>query len=146
MKILIRTTVLIAGVALVGGMGLSLPAAAEEHATSSATHQMTPKFPKSDKCSTSSPCRDVVGEVVRIEESYWIKTPNGHETHMRVSADTKIDSRVKVGDPIAAQLTSSGKAESIKKLKEMPKADELSIPKKTKEVEAETTLKDIRNK
>ena len=60
--------------------------------------------------------------------------------------DTKIDSRVKVGDPIAAQMTSSGMAESIKKLKELPKADELSIPKKTKEVEAETTLKDICNK
>lgn len=49
-----------------------------------------------------------------------------------------------LGDPIAAQLTSTGDADSIKKLKEMPKADELSIPKKTKEVEAETTLKDLR--
>ena len=88
----------------------------------------------------------MVGTIVKIEESYWIKMPNGNETHMRVSPETKIESSVKVGDPIAAQMTSSGMAESIKKLKELPKADELSIPKKTKEVEAETTLKDIRNK
>ena len=146
MKILIGSTILIAGVGLVGGIGLSLPTAAEEHSTSSATHQMSPKFPRSDKCSASSPCRDVVGEIIKVEESYWIKMPNGTETHMRVSADTKMDARVKVGDPIAAQLTSDGDADSIKKLKELPKPDELSIPKKTKQVEAETTLKDLRNK
>ncbi len=91
MKILIGSTILIAGVGLVGGMGLSLPAAAEEHATSSSTHQMSPKFPQSDKCSTSSPCQNVIGEITKVEESYWIKMPNGQETHMRVSADTKMD-------------------------------------------------------
>lgn len=141
MKILIASTILIAGIGLVGGTGLPQAAAADTD-----KHELSPKFPQSDKCTTSSPCRDVIGEVIKVEESYWIRMPDGHETHMRVSADTKIDSRVKVGDPIAAQMTSSGMAESIKKLKELPKADELSIPKKTKEVEAETTLKDIRNK
>ncbi|HET9131588.1 MAG TPA: hypothetical protein VFO86_11600 [Terriglobia bacterium] len=144
MKILIGTTVLIAGIGLVGGMSLSLPAAAEEHSTSSSTHQLTPKFPKSDKCSTSSPCRDVVGEIIRIEENYWVKLPNGNETHMRVTPDTKIESRVKVGDPIAAQLTSTGDADAIKKLKEMPKADELNSPARKREIEEPTTLKDMR--
>ncbi len=144
MKIFTGSTIFVAAIGLVGGMGLSLPAAAEEHATSSATHQMTPKFPKSDKCTTSSPCRDVVGEVVRIEESYWIKTPNGHETHMRVSPETKIESRVKVGDAIAAQLTSTGDADAIKKLKEMPKSDQLNIQKQTKEIEVAPTLEDMR--
>ncbi len=144
MKIFTGSTIFIAAIGLAGGMGLSLPAAAEEHATSSATHQMTPKFPKSDKCSTSSPCRDVVGEVVRIEESYWIKTPNGQETHMRVSPETKIESRVKVGDAIAAQLTSTGNADAIKKLKEMPKPDQLNIQKQTKEIEVAPTLEDMR--
>lgn len=144
MKIFTGSTIFVAAIGLVGGMGLSLPAAAEEHATSSATHQMTPKFPKSDKCTTSSPCRDVVGEVVRIEESYWIKTPNGHETHMRVSPETKIESRVKVGDAIAAQLTSTGDADAIKKLKEMPKPDQLNIQKQTKEIEVAPTLEDMR--
>lgn len=143
MKILIASTILIAGVGLVGGMGVSSSAAEESQ---SKTHQQAPKFPQSDKCSASSPCRDVVGEIIKVEESYWIKMPDGKETHMRVSADTKMDARVKVGDPIAAQLTSDGDADSIKKLKELPKPDELSIQKKTKQVEAETTLKDIRQK
>ena len=142
MKILIASTILIAGVGLVGGMGLALAAA--EDSQSQTHHELSPKFQQSDKCSTSSPCSDVVGEIIRIEENYWIKMPDGKETHMRVSADTKMDARVKVGDPIAAQLTSTGKAESIKKLKEMPKADELNIPKKRKEIEEPTTLKDMR--
>jgi hypothetical protein len=143
MKILIGTTILIAGVGLVGSMGISL-STAEEHSTSSTTHQLTPKFPKSDKCSTSSPCRDVIGEIVRIEENYWIKMPNGNETHLRITPETKIDSRVKVGDPIAAQMTSTGDADAIKKLKAMPKADELNSPNVKKEVEEPTTLKDMR--
>jgi hypothetical protein len=152
MKILIGTTALIAGSCLVGGMGLSLSAAADETSTATqtnggsttATHQLTPKFPKSNKCSTSSPCRDVVGEIIRIEENYWIKMPNGNETHMRVTPETKIESRVKVGDPIAAQLTSTGDADAIKKLKQMPTADELSIQEKKKVIEEPTTLKDMR--
>ena len=144
MKILIGTTFFIAGIGLVGGMGLCLSEAADDTTSEAQTHQLTPKFPKSDKCSTSSPCRDVVGEIIRIEENYWVKLPNGNETHMRVTPETKIESRVKVGDPIAAQLTSTGDADAIKKLKEMPKADELNSPKRTKEIEAPTTLKDIR--
>lgn len=143
MKALIGTTILIAGVGLVGSMGISL-STAEEHSPSSATHQLAPKFPKSDKCSTSSPCRDVVGEIVRIEENYWIKLPNGNETHMRVTPETKIESRVKVGDPIAAQLTSTGDADAIKKLNQMPTANELSIQEKKKVIEEPTTLKDMR--
>jgi hypothetical protein len=141
MKILIGSTILIAGIGLVGGMGVSSLAAEDTE-----KHELSPKFSQSDKCSKSAPCQDVIGEIVRIEENYWIKMPNGNETHMRVTPETKMESRVKVGDPIAAQLTAKGQADSIKKLKEMPKADELSIPKKTKEVEAESTLKDVQNK
>lgn len=81
---------------------------------------------------------------MRIEENYWVKLPNGNETHMRVTPETKIDARVKVGDPIAAQLTSTGDADAITKLKEMPKPDELSIQEKKKVIEAPTTLKDVR--
>jgi len=143
MKLFIGSTILVAGFGLVGRLGLSLSAAADD-ASTTATHQLSPKFSKSDKCSTSSPCRDVIGEIVRIEENYWIKMPDGNETHMRVTPETKIESRVKVGDPIAAQLTSTGDADAIKKLNAMPKADELSIQKKTKEVEEPTTLKDLR--
>ncbi len=63
---------------------------------------------------------------------------------MRVSPETKIESRVKVGDAIAAQLTSTGNADAIKKLKEMPKPDELNIQKQTKEIEVAPTLEDMR--
>lgn len=129
MKIIIGSTIIIAALGLGGGLGISL-SAAEEHSTSDAT-QLTPKFPKSDKCSTSSPCRDVIGEIVRIEESYWIKMPNGHETHMRVSPETKIESRLKVGDSVAAQLTSSGDADAIMKFDQKPQAKELPAPKGT---------------
>ena len=55
---------------------------------------------------------------------------------MRVSPDTKIESRVKVGDTIAAQLTSTGEADAIMKFEEKPEADELSKSK--------SSLKDMR--
>ena len=87
-------------------------------------------FPPSDKCTTASPCRNVTGEVIKIEESYWIQFPNGQQTHIRVKPDTKIDSRVKVGDNIAAQLTSKGDAEAVIKLSEKPQSLELPKPEK----------------
>ena len=68
--------------------------------------------------------------MVKIEESYWIQFPNGQQTHIRVKPDTKIDSRVKVGDSVAAQLTSTGDAEAVIKLNEKPQA--LALPKPDK--------------
>ena len=88
-------------------------------------------FPPSAKCATATPCRNVTGEVVKIEESYWIQFPNGQQTHIRVKPDTKIDSRVKVGDSIAAQLTSTGDADAVIKLSEKPQAVELPKPDKS---------------
>lgn len=90
-------------------------------------------FPQSDKCSTNSPCRNVMGEILRIEESYYIKTPDGGETHLKVSKDTKMEGLPKVGDTIAAQLTSRGNADAIVKLDEMPKPKEMQVPSKTQE-------------
>jgi hypothetical protein len=89
-----------------------------------------PAFPPSDQCSTSTPCRNVAGKVVKIEESYWIQQPDGTQTHIRVRPDTKIESRVKVGDNIAAQVTSSGAAEAVLKMHETPKSAELPVPSK----------------
>ncbi len=88
----------------------------------------TPAFPRSDKCTTSEPCRNVTGEIVKIEESYWIAQPNGVQSHIRVVPDTKIQSRVKVGDSIAAQITSKGVAEAILKMDEPLKPKELPVP------------------
>lgn len=93
-------------------------------------------FPPSDKCTTGTPCRNVVGEIVKIEESYWIQFPNGQQTHIRVKPTTKIDSRVKVGDNIAAQLMSNGDAEAVIRLSEKPES--IALPK------PETNLNDMR--
>ena len=76
----------------------------------------------------ATPCMNVAGEVVKIEESYWIQQPNGNQIHVRVKPETKIDSRVKVGDNIAAQLTSRGDAEAVVKLSEKQKSMDLPIP------------------
>jgi hypothetical protein len=94
-----------------------------------------PEFPPSPNCTTNRPCRNVVGEVVRIEESYWIREPNGNELHFKTDKETKLDALPKVGDNIAAQITSSGDAKAVKTLEEKPKT-ELPLPEKT--------LKDVR--
>jgi DNA segregation ATPase FtsK/SpoIIIE-like protein len=47
-----------------------------------------------------------------------------------VKPDTKIDSRVNVGDSIAAQLTSSGDAEAVPTLGAKPETTELAVPSK----------------
>ena len=131
MKAQFGRAVLVAGIALI-----AWPVGSPADDTSSSTHQLTPRFPPSDKCTTATPCRDVVGEIVKIEESYWVKLPNGNQTHMRIAPDTKIESRVKVGDTIAAQLTSTGEADAIMKFDEKPQRDEL--PK------SKGSLKDLR--
>lgn len=131
MKTHLNSVLLVAGIGLMGW-----PVAAHADDTSSSTHQMAPRFAPSDKCTAATPCRNVIGEIVKIEESYWVKLPNGNQTHMRVSPDTKIESRVKVGDTIAAQMTSTGEADAIMKFEEKPHADKLP--------RAEGSLKDMR--
>lgn len=95
---------------------------------SSTVQGTTPAFPQSDKCTTSAPCLNVTGEIVKIEESYWIAQPNGVQSHIRVVPDTKIQSRVKVGDSIAAQVKSNGEAEAVLKMDEPLKPKELPVP------------------
>jgi len=85
-------------------------------------------FPPSFKCSTNSPCRNLTGEILRIEESYWIQGAEGEETHVRVTRDTKMAEIPKVGDKIAVQLTSKGEANAIVKLAEIPKPKDLPAP------------------
>ena len=89
----------------------------------------TPKFPPTERCTTNEPCRTVTGEIVRIEESYWIQKPDGSEVHLTVTPETNIKGLPRVGDNIAAQLTSRGDAEAVVKLKELPEAG-LEAPKK----------------
>ena len=92
------------------------------------TGEKSGNFPLSYKCSANSPCSNVTGEITRIEESYWITTPDGKETHLKVTRDTKMEQLPKVGDSIAAQLTSTGDANAIVKLNELPKPKDLGLP------------------
>lgn len=94
----------------------------------SVTGEKSVAFPPSFKCSTNSPCRNITGEILRIEESYWIQGPEGAETHLKVTRDTKMEEVPKVGDKIAAQLTSIGEANAIVKLDEIPQPQALPVP------------------
>ena len=92
------------------------------------TGEKSVNFPLSFKCSANSPCSNVTGEITQIEESYWITTPDGKETHLKVTRDTKMDQLPKVGDSIAAQLTSTGDANAIVHLEALPKPEALELP------------------
>ena len=98
---------------------LSIPAISQsEQETSKApsTQMSIPAFPPTTNCSTLRPCQNVTGEVIRIEESYWIKDMNGQEVHMRVTGDTKLDALPRVGDKVSAQVRSDGNAEALVKV------------------------------
>jgi hypothetical protein len=57
------------------------------------------------------------------------------QSHVRVVPGTKIQSRVKVGDNVAAQVRSNGEAEAVLKM-DPPKVRELPVP--------DSSLKEIR--
>lgn len=90
-----------------------------------------PDFPPSDKCSSSRPCHNVLGEITRIEESYWIRMPNGDQMHLKASRDSKMDALPRVGDKIAAQISSTGDVQAIMKLEPSPKPAEQPVPQKS---------------
>ncbi|OQW32289.1 MAG: hypothetical protein A4E19_19875 [Nitrospira sp. SG-bin1] len=113
-------------------VGYTAVSSAEEHQSNkgqpqNAVQGTAPAFPLSKNCTTNSPCRNVQGEIVKIEESYWITQPNGVQSHIRVVPDTKIQSRVKVGDSVAAQVRSNGEAEAVLKM-DPPQVRELPVP------------------
>jgi hypothetical protein len=97
---------------------------------------VTPAIPPSRACTKSSPCQNLTGEIIRIDEAYWIKTPDGLETRLKVTDGTKIDSLLKKGDKVAAQVTSTGDAEAVVKVEDLPKPPQVSLPS--------TTFDDIR--
>ncbi len=90
----------------------------------------TVKFPPNDACTTNQPCRTVMGEIVRVEETYVLKQPNGSEVHVNVEPQTNVRGLHKEGDKVAAQLSSRGVAHAVVKLKELPKPG-LDAPTKT---------------
>ena len=114
--------------------GLPLATSAEETiavspmGTTAATSNSAPTFPPSPNCTTSSPCRHVMGEVTKIEETYWIKQPNGNELHMLTTKDSRLETLPKVGDKIAAQVTSTGKVNALVTIDEFPKGNQVDKP------------------
>jgi hypothetical protein len=89
---------------------------------------VAPDIPPSRACTTSSPCQNLTGQITRIEESYWVRTPDGREIHLRVTPETRVGTLLKTGDSVAAQVTSTGDAETIVKLADIPKPPQVSVP------------------
>ena len=114
----------------------SLGLAEEQQPVVSDPQAPAPAFPASRACTKSSPCQNVTGEVIKVEEAYWIKTPTGLETRLKVTDDTKMNAPLKKGDKIAAQVTSTGEAEAVVKMDDLPKQPTASVP--------DTTAEDIR--
>lgn len=114
--------------------GLSL---GQEQVVSPPAKEMTaptaviPTLPPSARCSSSAPCRNIMGEVQRIEESYWIRLPDGNQLHVKASDATKMQDLPRVGDKVVAQVTSTGEAEAIVKVPDVPKPMELEVPPKS---------------
>jgi len=92
-----------------------------------------PAFPPNEKCTNNSPCTNIAGEILRIEESYWIRTPNGREVHLKVKGDSNLKELPKVGDNIAAQLDSTGGVQALLKLPRPVTPPQAEIPAKTYE-------------
>lgn len=75
----------------------------------------------------NAPTQTIKGEVFKVEESYWIKDASGNKVRVLVDDTTKMDRIPKVGDKIEAQVTSQGRARSIK-----PFAGDLGGPQGTR--------------
>ncbi|MBA2252919.1 MAG: hypothetical protein H0W13_09485 [Nitrospirales bacterium] len=116
------------------GAAPSLGIAEEQQPVVSNPQAPAPAFPASRACTKSSPCQNVTGEVIRVEEAYWIRTPTGLETRLKVTDDTKMNSPLKKGDKVAAQVSSTGEAEAVVKMEELPKPPPAaSLPSTTAE-------------
>ena len=124
-------TYTILGIALCGLLSLPALALSQEQALTGEKSLTFPDSYNTYTCSVNSPCRNVTGKIMRIEESYWIRNSEGGETHLKVTRDTKMENLPKVGDIIGAQLSSSGEANAIVKLEDLPKPKEIAAPSLT---------------
>lgn len=88
------------------------------------------KFPPNDNCTANKPCRTVMGEITRVEETYVLKQQDGSEIHVKIQPETRVNGLHKQGDKVAAQMGSRGTAYAVVKLQELPKPG-LQAPDKT---------------
>ncbi|HEY6260209.1 MAG TPA: hypothetical protein VIW47_01350 [Nitrospiraceae bacterium] len=124
-------TYTILGIALCSLLSLPALALSQEQALTGEKSLTFPDSYNTYTCSVNSPCRNVTGKIMRIEESYWIRNSEGGETHLKVTRDTKMENLPKVGDIIGAKLSSSGEANAIVKLEDLPKPKEFAAPSLT---------------
>jgi len=89
------------------------------------------EFASSATCTGQSPCQNITGEVLRIEESYLIRESNGREITMKVNRESHMKELPKVGDSIAAQLSSIGEVQSITKLPKVLERQDIPVPSNT---------------
>ena len=89
------------------------------------------EFASTVKCTGQSPCQNITGEVLTIEETYLIRESNGREIRMTVTRETNMKELPKVGDSIAAQLTSNGEVQSISKLPNTLDRQDIAVPSNT---------------
>src|ERR1051326_9336272 len=106
-------TYTILGIALCGLLSLPALALSQEQAFTGEKSLTFPDTYNTYTCSVNSPCRNVTGKIMRIEESYWIRNSEGGETHLKVTRDTKMENLPKVGDIMGAQVSSTGAAKTI---------------------------------
>ncbi len=89
------------------------------------------EFASSATCTGQSPCQNITGEVLRIEETYLIRETNGREISMKVTRDSHMTALPNVGDSIAAQLSSNGEVQSISKLPKVLERQDIPVPSNT---------------
>ena len=89
------------------------------------------EFATTATCTGQSPCQNITGEVLTIEETYLIRESNGREIRMKVTRETNMKELPKVGDSIAAQLTSNGEVQSISKLPKTLDRQDIVVPSNT---------------
>ena len=89
------------------------------------------EFATTTKCTGQSPCQNITGEVLKIEETYLIRETNGREISMKTTRDSHMKAQPNVGDSIAAQLSSNGEVQSITTLSKTLDRQDIPVPSNT---------------
>ena len=89
------------------------------------------RFATTSACTERSPCQNVTGQVLKIEETYLIRETNGRESSMKVTRASHMEALPNVGDSIAAQLSSNGEVQSLTKLPKVLDRQDIAVPSST---------------
>lgn len=89
------------------------------------------RFATTTACTERSPCQNITGEVLRIEETYLIRETNGRESSMKVTRASRMEALPNVGDSIAAQLSSNGEVQSLIKQSKVLERQDIAVPLNT---------------